>query len=79
MAAYRRVWLTSPAGWLQKNRDQLRNPTLGNGVWATFTFFYKQYDVGLYSRSFLCMSTAVAYSVGHKQHDDPKARAGWLE
>ena len=20
-----------------KNRDQLRNPTLGNGVWATFT------------------------------------------
>ena len=23
-----------------KNRDQLRNPTLGNRVWATFTFFY---------------------------------------
>ena len=22
-----------------KNRDQLRNPTLGNQVWATFTFF----------------------------------------
>jgi len=22
-----------------KNRDQLRNPTLGNPVWATFTFF----------------------------------------
>ena len=24
-----------------KNRDQLRNPTLGNrvGLWATFTFF----------------------------------------
>ena len=22
-----------------KNRDQLRNPTLGNRVWATFTFF----------------------------------------
>jgi len=21
-----------------KNRDQLRNPTLGNQVWATFTF-----------------------------------------
>ena len=21
-----------------KNRDQLRNPTLGNRVWATFTF-----------------------------------------
>jgi len=24
-----------------KNRDQLRNPTLGNWVWATFTFFYR--------------------------------------
>jgi len=23
-----------------KNRDQLRNPTLGNRVWATFIFFY---------------------------------------
>jgi len=22
-----------------KNRDQLRNPTLGNRVWPTFTFF----------------------------------------
>jgi len=22
-----------------KNWDQLRNPTLGNRVWATFTFF----------------------------------------
>jgi len=22
-----------------KNRDQLRNPTLGSRVWATFTFF----------------------------------------
>ena len=24
-----------------KNRDQFRNPTLGNRVWATFNFFYK--------------------------------------
>jgi len=23
-----------------KNPDQLRNPTLGNRVWATFTFYY---------------------------------------
>jgi len=23
-----------------KNRDQLRNPTLRNQLWATFTFFY---------------------------------------
>jgi len=35
MAAYRWVydWLTA------KNRDQLRNPTLGNRVWAAFTFY----------------------------------------
>jgi len=26
------LWLTA------KNRDQLQNPTLGNPVWATFTF-----------------------------------------
>jgi len=25
-----------------KNRDQLWNPTLGNRVWATFTFFTRQ-------------------------------------
>jgi len=25
-----------------KNRDQLQNPTLGNRVWATFTFFYQK-------------------------------------
>jgi len=26
-----------------KNRDQLRNPTLGNRVWAIFTFFIVRY------------------------------------
>ena len=26
-----------------KNRDQLRNPTLGNRVWATFTFTFSPY------------------------------------
>jgi len=32
--------LTSPACRLTaKNRDQLRNPMLGNQVWATFTFY----------------------------------------
>ena len=37
MAAYRRV---HDSHHLQaKNRDQLRNPTLGNRVWATFTFY----------------------------------------
>jgi len=27
-----------------KNRDQLRNPTLGNRVWSIFTFFFLCYD-----------------------------------
>jgi len=37
MAAYRRVYVTCTL--TAKNRDQLLNPTLGNRVWATFTFF----------------------------------------
>ena len=40
MAAYRQVY---DSRHLQadciKNRDQLRNPTLGNRVWALFTFY----------------------------------------
>ena len=28
-----------------KNRDQLRNPTLGNRVWATFTFLGSMYII----------------------------------
>ena len=35
-----------------KNRDQLRNPTLGNRVWATFTFFTTE------SRAWFCSKTA---------------------
>jgi len=27
-----------------QNRDQLRNPTLGNRVWATFTFLLTDLD-----------------------------------
>ena len=38
MAAYRRVTHIT-CRLTAKNRDQLRNPTLGNRVWATFTFF----------------------------------------
>ena len=42
MAAYRRVYdsrqLQLQVAKTAKNRDQLRNPTLGNRVWATFTF-----------------------------------------
>jgi len=39
MAAYRRVYMTHVTCRLTaKSRDQLRNATLGNRVWATFTF-----------------------------------------
>ena len=39
MAAYRRVYDSSHLqADCQENRDQLRNPTLGNRVWAIFTF-----------------------------------------
>jgi len=40
MAAYRRVYDSRRLQSDCKNRDQLRNPTLGNRVWATFTFFH---------------------------------------
>jgi len=38
MAAYRRVYDSRnvTCRLTAKNRDQLRNPTLGNRVWATF-------------------------------------------
>ena len=36
-----------------KNRDQLRNPRLGNRVWATFTFLILD-DVGLDNQVLLC-------------------------
>jgi len=38
MAAYRRVYDLHHLQADCQNRDQLRNPTLGNRVWATFTF-----------------------------------------
>jgi len=31
-----------------KNRDQLRNPTLGNRVWASFTFFLFYFIANIY-------------------------------
>ena len=38
MAAYRRVYDSRHLQLTAKNRDRLRNPTLGNRVWASFTF-----------------------------------------
>ena len=40
MAAYRVVYDSVTCRLTAKNRDQLRNLTLGNRVWATFTFLY---------------------------------------
>jgi len=40
MAAYRWVYDSVTCRLTAKNRDQLPNPTLGNRVWATFTFVY---------------------------------------
>jgi len=40
MAAYRRVYDSCHLQATAKNWDQLRNPTLGNRVWATFTVFF---------------------------------------
>jgi len=39
MAAYHQVMTNVTCRLTAKNRDQLWNPTLGNLVWATFTFF----------------------------------------
>ena len=39
MTAYRRVYDSRHLQLTAQNGDQLRNPTLGNRAWATFTFF----------------------------------------
>ena len=53
MAAYRRVYDSHVTCRLTaKNRDQLRNPTLGNRVWATSTFFYQFIPFGLEVNNF---------------------------
>ena len=42
MAAYRRVYDSRHLQLTDKKRDQPRNATLGNRVWATFTFLQRQ-------------------------------------
>jgi len=34
-----------------KNRDQFQNPTLGNRVWATFTFYNCYYDARTHAQT----------------------------
>jgi len=46
MAAYRRVYDSITCRLTAKNLDRLRNPTLGNRVWATFPFYGVTVDAG---------------------------------
>ena len=46
-----------------KNRDQLRNPTLGNRVWANFSFYYYTVITDPNKRSGLASSEE--YRVAH--------------
>ena len=50
-----------------KNRDQLRNPTLGNRVWATFTFAFLPHAATDAGCSYSCLDVAwsVCPLVGH--------------
>ena len=50
-----------------KNRDQLRNPTLGNRVWATFTFFTTEHDESL------CVTSRQRDSIPCRRSRDSKA------
>jgi len=40
MAAYRRIYDSRHLQATAQNRDLLRNPTLGNRVWATFLLVF---------------------------------------
>ena len=49
-----------------KNRDQLRNPTLGNWVWATFTFTFYLFNVlCCCSYAFSALTLLVGRQEGH--------------
>jgi len=68
MEAYRRVYdlCHLQADWQEP--DQLRNPTLGNRVWATFTFLPSpEYQFPDLARSFLllCSLAVLDPLVGH--------------
>jgi len=53
MAAYTAGFMTHVTCRLTaKNRDQLRNPMLGNRVWVTFTFFSAFLSLDLFSLMF---------------------------
>ena len=49
MAAYPEFMTHITCRLTSKNRDELRHPTLGNRVWATFTFLLGAYFNFLFS------------------------------
>jgi len=59
-----------------KNRDQHRNPTLGNRVWATFTFFTAQPTDGAEGNIFPACPSVCAYVRRRHPpgHDQPRRR-----
>ena len=61
MAAYRRVYDSRHLQADCQNRDQLRNPTLSNRVWATFSFFIDELWVSSLARdNVLCLLPLLA-------------------
>jgi len=66
MVAYRRVCDSRTCRLTAKNRDQLRNPTLGNRVWAAFTLMIDEYETATFCRVLLIIVLVMAnfYSAG---------------
>jgi len=60
------LWLTSPAACrlTAKSRDQLRNPTFGNRVWATFFYF-------LMHQKRLCLVAGLYPNLSGRQENAP--------
>jgi len=64
MAAYRRIYDSSHCRLTAKNRDQLRNPTLGNQAWCTVTFLLKPEHYGIRNSA---LSWITDFLSGHTQ------------
>ena len=63
MAAYRQVYDSVTCRLTAKNQDQLRNPTFGSLIWATFAFFTHPTDRAR-GIMFWCCLSIFAYSGG---------------
>ena len=52
---------------IAKNRDQPRNPTLGNRVWATFTVFTSTGGIKQCCNLFVCLSVCLSHAPSSKR------------